>query len=287
LGETSEVAFVFPAGGSSGAVQVGILRSLFEAGIVPDLMVGSSVGSLNAAYMALDPTLERTASLEAVWKQLTRPDVFGRNGYGLIRRLVGRQSHLYAPNALRALIGRLCPIRDLSDGAVRLQVVTTDLDNGVARWWARGEASEILYASACLPGLFPPAVLCGHRHVDGGVLEPFPVQRAVDLDASVVYVLGEPPSLDATALRRLSALDVLIRSFQISRYARLPEPAAVARTGQRVIVVPGADTSGVPVTDFRHTAKLIEESRDVSRRFMTSLRASVAERQRDPAGSSA
>jgi NTE family protein len=264
----SEVAFVFPAGGSSGAVQVGILTSLLDAGITPDLMVGCSVGSLNASYMALEPTVERARSLESVWKQLSRQDVFGRNRYGLVRRLIARQSHLYTPHALRTLITRLCPIDDLADAVVRLQVVTTDLDNGIARWWGSGPAAEILYASACLPGLFPPASLGGHRHVDGGVLEPFPVQRAVDLDASVVFVLGEPPSLDATSVRRLSALDVLIRSFEISRYARLPEPAAVARTGQRVVVVPGADTSGIPITDFRHTAGLIQESRAISRDFL-------------------
>ncbi|HEX6394775.1 MAG TPA: patatin-like phospholipase family protein [Acidimicrobiales bacterium] len=286
-GVSNEVAFVFPAGGSSGAVQVGILRSLLEAGIVPNLMVGSSVGALNAAYMALEPTVERAESLDRVWRRLTKPDVFGRNGYGLVRRLIARQSHLYTPQALRSLIARLCPVSDLAEGRVGLQVVTTDLDNGVARWWGTGPAPEILYASACLPGLFPPAVLGGHRHVDGGVLEPFPVQRAVDLDASVVFVLGEPPSLDATMVRRLSALDVLIRSFEISRYARLPEPAAVARTGQRVIVVPGADTSGVPITDFRHTARLIQHSREVSRKFLASLRASVGELPRHPAGFSA
>ena len=267
---------MLPSGGSSGAVQVGILSSLLEAGIIPDLMVGSSVGALNAAFLAAEPSVQRVAALERVWSQLSRADVFGRNGYGLVRRLVARQSHLYTPNALRSLIARLCPLGDLADGAVRLQVVTTDLDHGVARWWGRGQACEVLYASSCLPGLFPPAVLDGNRHVDGGVLEPYPVQRAVDLDASVVYVLGEPPSLDATIAKRLSALDVLIRSFEISRYGPLPEPAAVARSGQRVIVVPGADTSGVPITDFRHTARLIRTSKEISRRFLLSLSGTVA-----------
>jgi len=270
-GVSNEVAFVFPSGGSSGAVQVGILSSLLEAGITPDLMVGSSVGALNAAFLSAEPTVQRAAALELVWQRLSRADVFGRNGYGLVRRLVARQSHLYTPNALRSLIARLCPLGDLAEGAVRLQVVTTDLDHGVARWWGSGHACDILYASASLPGLFPPARLDGSRHVDGGVLEPYPVQRAVDLDASVVYVLGEPPSLDATKAQRLSALDVLIRSFEISRYGRLPEPATVARPGQRVIVIPGADTSGIPITDFRHTAHLIRTSREISRRFLLSL----------------
>lgn len=279
---STDVAFVFPSGGSTGAVQVGILVSLLEAGVVPDLMVGTSVGALNAAFMAVDPSPARASTLETVWRRLSRSDVFGRNGYGLVRRLVAGQSHIYTPTALRSLIGRLCPIDDLSGGTVRLQVATTDLDLGVAKWWGGGPAGEILYASACLPGLFPPALLAGHRHVDGGVLEPFPVQRAVDLDASVVYVLGEPPALDASGGSRMNALDVLIRSFEISRYARLPEPAAVARAGQRVIVIPGADTSGIPITDFRHTARLIRQSREISRKFLLSLRGSLADQFSHP-----
>lgn len=134
-----------------------------------------------------------------------------------------------------------------------------------------GPLTDILYASACLPGLLPPAILDGVRHVDGGVLEPVPVNRAVDLDAKRIFVLGEPP--DASDVRALSRspLDVLLRSFWISRYARLPNPASLARFGQEVIVVPGSDTAGISITDFSNTRRLIDESYEVSSRFLDSL----------------
>lgn len=263
-----EVAFVFPSGGSSGAAQVGILASLLEAGIVPGLMVGSSVGALNAAYMAVDPTLARAATLEAIWRRLSRADVFGSSGCRTLARLLAGRSHIFTPTALRSLIETFCPITDLSATAVPIEVVTTDLDHGVPRWWSAGPACEILYASACLPGVFPPARLAGHRHVDGGVLEPCPAQRALELDATLVYVLGDLPTMDAGADDRLTALDVLIRSFSISRYARLPEPSSLARHGQRVVVVPGADTSRTPIHDFGHTTRLIDESKQISRDFL-------------------
>ena len=264
----TDVAFVFPSGGSSGAVQVGILVSLLEAGIVPSLLVGSSVGALNAAFMAAEPTVDRARALERIWRRLSRVDVFGSNRCSPIARLITGRSHVYTPAALKSLIATFCPLDDLSDGQAHLEVVTTDLDHGVARWWKQGPAKEILYASSCLPGVFPPAELGGHLHVDGGVLEPCPAQRAVDLDASVVFVLGDLPSLDAATSRRYTALDVLIRSFTISRYAKLPEPATLARHRQQVVVVPGADTSGIPIHDFTHTARLISESRDISRDFL-------------------
>jgi NTE family protein len=263
-----ETAFVFPSGGSSGAAQVGILRSLVGAGIRPDVVVGSSVGALNAAFFAMDPTVEQVDRLASIWRGLTREHVFGRNRYGTITRLLLRHDHIYTPAALRALIARFCTLTELAETKVPVHVATTDLDNGVVRWWEEGPALDILYASACLPGLFPPAMLGGHRHVDGGVLEPAPVQRAVDLDASAVYVLGEIVGPEDERPRRLTALDVLIRSFAISRYSRLPEPSALARAGQRVITVPGADTTDVEITDFSQTSRIIDESRARSRRFL-------------------
>ena len=263
-----DVAFVFPSGGSSGAVQVGILASLLEAGVVPGLLIGSSVGALNAAYMAAGPTPARVATLEKIWRRLSRVDVFGSNRCSPVARLIAGRNHVYTPAALRALIATFCPLRDLTDGEAHLEVVTTDLDHGVARWWNTGPAREVLYASACLPGLFPPAMIGGHLHVDGGVLEPCPVQRALELDASTVYVLGELPSLDVSTTGRYTALDVLIRSFTISRYARVPDPATLARHRQEVVVVPGADTAGLPIHDFSQTGRLIGESREISRDFL-------------------
>jgi len=210
----------------------------------------------------MDPTLQRAEELAAVWEGISRADVFGHNRGRALYRLARRHDHIYTPRALRSLISRFCPLAELSSTVIPVHVVTTDLDNCVAKWWASGPAAEILYASACLPGLFPPAVLGGHRHVDGGVLEPAPVQHAVDLDASMVYVLGEVAGPEEEPAGRLTALDVLVRSFAISRYARLPDAAALARADQRVITVPGASTAGIDITDFSHTSRLIARSRE-------------------------
>lgn len=259
-----EVAFVFPAGGSAGAAQVGTLRALLEAGIVPDVVVGCSVGALNATFLALDPTLAQVERLATVWCSLDRAQVFGSSwSRTLVRAALGRE-HVYQPDHLRALIRRFCPIADLADAAVPVHVVSTDLDDGAARWWTSGPAAERLYASACLPGLFPPVVLEGHRHVDGGVLDPIPVARGLATDARIVYLLGDvghptpPPG-------RLHALAVVLHSFAISRYAGLPDPHAQARPGQQVVVLPGAPTRGIDLRDFSHTRRLIAESHALSR----------------------
>lgn len=263
-GEPSRVAFVLPAGGSGGAVQVGMLQALLEAGIRPDLLVGCSVGALNAAFVAAEPTVERVAQLRSIWTGITRTDVFGTGWSRTLLRVALRHEHVYDAAPLRALIGRFCALADLADTAVPVHVVTTDLDDGVARWWSRGPCAELLYASACLPGLLPPAELDGHRHVDGGVLEPVPVQRAVELGATTIYVLGEGDR-SAPPAGRLTALQVLLHSFAISRYARLPDFTRLAHRGQQVIVLRGASTAGLDIRDFSHTGRLVAESYDLTR----------------------
>lgn len=266
-----KVAFVLPAGGSTGAVQVGLLRALAERGILPDVVVGCSVGALNATFFALDPGVEQARMLARVWHMLSRRDVFGAGRARTLARIIRRHDHIYDPGPLRSLIRSLVPVADLADAQIPVHVVTTDLDLGLAQWWTKGPAHELLYASACLPGLFPPAIVDGRRHVDGGVLEPMPVQRAVDTDANVVYVLGQNSGPGEDVPPRMPALHVLLRSFGISRYARLPDPTSLAHVGQRVVVVPGAPTVGIDITDFAEARRLISDSASRAHRFFDSL----------------
>jgi NTE family protein len=260
-----------------------MLQALFEAGIRPDLLVGCSVGALNATFVASEPTARRVAELRSIWLSITRADIFGSGRSRMLLRVALQQGHVYDDVPLRTLISRFCTLVDLADTVIPVHVVTTDLDDGVARWWSRGPCAQLLYASACLPGLLPPEVLDGHRHVDGGVLEPVPVQRAVELDATTIYVLGEG-DLAAPPPGRLSALQVLLRSFAISRYTRLPEFTALAHPGQQVIVLRGASTAGLDIRDFSKTSQLIVESYELTRAQLgTDAAASPREASASPA----
>src|SRR4051795_5061353 len=94
-------AVVLSGGGSLGAAQVGALQAMFEAGIVPDVIIGCSVGALNATFVACDPTTARVNELEQVWHGLSRESVFPDGRFTVARRLAGRQDHLYSPEGLR------------------------------------------------------------------------------------------------------------------------------------------------------------------------------------------
>ena len=250
-------AFVLSGGGSLGAAQVGALRALFEAGIRPDVLVGCSVGALNAAFLAIDPSPSRQAMLENLWRRLDGSAIFAGSRSSMAGHLLRRDNHLYEPHALLDLIHRWVPLTDLSATAVPVHVVTTDLVTGEPHWWSSGDPAEVLGATACLPGVFPPVALGGSLHVDGGITCPVPVGRAVELGALRIWVLDvsgpQPASLDD----RMSALDVLLRSFAISR-SHINRTPAQPGPGQRIVRVPSLVTERVDLRDFSRTAQLLE-----------------------------
>jgi NTE family protein len=255
---------VFSGGGSLGAAQVGAIQAMFEAGIVPDAAIGVSVGAINAAYVAIDPTAERMVELESIWRSLTRREVFPDGAFSVARRLASRSNYLYSSVGMRSLLAQCVPIADLSETAIPCHVVTTDLIAGKETWWTSGNPVEVLSASACLPGLFAPVELDGRLHVDGGVCCPVPTQRALDLGAARIWVLNVSREFHGWADQRMTALDVLLESFAISR-SHLGRHAPESAPGQRIVMLPALPVGRHDMRDFTKTPRLIALGREVGR----------------------
>ncbi|MCW2777433.1 MAG: patatin [Frankiales bacterium] len=250
-------AVVLSGGGSLGAAQVGALRALFEAGVVPDLLIGCSVGALNAAFLAMDPSAARVEQLAEVWGRLERKHVFGGNRRLMATHVVRGDDHLYEPDALRDLVRRWVPLRDLGETVVPCHVVTTDLLDGRPCWWSTGDPVPVLTASACLPAVFPPVSLGGSLHVDGGVTSPVPVDRALELGAVRTWVLDVSGGAIGRRDERMTALDVLLLSFAISR-SHLDRGAGPERPGQTVVRLPRLVQGRHEMRDFSQTERLMD-----------------------------
>jgi NTE family protein len=256
--------FVLSGGGSLGAAQVGALQALSEAGVVPDAVVGCSVGAINAAYVAISPTADRLVALERVWRSMSRREVFPSGRLTIARRLATRSSYLYSPEGMRALLAAAVQIEDLSQTAIPCHVVTTDLLSGEPTWWTSGDPVDVLAATACLPGLFPPVMLDGRPHVDGGVSCPVPTQRALDLGASRVWVLDVARDFQGWGDERMTAVDVLLESFAISR-SHLGRVQPTVGPGQRVVMLPRLSIGRHDLRDFSQTSWLIASGREAGR----------------------
>ena len=256
------VALVLSGGSVFGAVQVGQARALLEAGYVPELIVGCSVGALNGVFLASRPDLERVAELEAIWTSLRSADVFGVRSLRTLANMVAGKDYLCRPDALRQLIGRFCPVADLAELPCPFEAVTSDLDTAAPAWWSSGPAVDVLLASAALPGVFPPVVLEGHRHVDGGVLVPVPVARAIDAGARKIFVCDVSTRSRPKLPGRLGALATLLEAFNAARFSGDRDPLPAEQ--QQVTVLPAPSLDGLSMMDFRHTRRLVEESYELA-----------------------
>lgn len=209
-------AFVLSGGGSLGAVQVGMLQALAERGHTPDLLVGTSAGAINAAYVAWHGAdLESLQTLATLWKKLRRREVFPLNVQRQLFAVLGRSPSAFSSDGLRALLERHLPYGALEDTPTPVHVVATDIHNGQEVLLSTGDAVSAVLASTAVPGLHPAVEREGMTLVDGGLANNAAISQAVTLGADRLYVLPtgfacalrEPPrTAFAAALQALSFL---------------------------------------------------------------------------------
>lgn len=259
----SRTAFVFAGGGSFGAVQVGMLDALVRRGVRADVIVGSSVGALNGAYFAGNPTLDGVRRLEAIWRGLRRRDVFPVGWRSLLGFLY-RRDFLVASDALRALVENNLGYENLEDAKIPIHIVATNILTGGTVVLSQGSAAQAIIASAAIPVVFPPVQFTDLYLADGAVSSNTPVSAAVARGARRLIVLPtgyacalEKPPRGAVA-NALHALTLLI-ARQLT--AELQE---LEGTGIDYFVLPPlCPLSGSPY-DFSQTAALIERAVQVT-----------------------
>lgn len=262
----TSTALVLAGGGSIGAVQAGMLRALVAHGIVPDLVVGSSVGAINGAYFAGAPDAQGVAQLEAIWRSLRRREVFPFTWRSLLG-LLARRNFVVDPCGLRRVIEEHLPYLDLESAAIPLHVVATDLIAGGSVRLSSGPALEAVLASCAIPAAFPP-VRIGERHlIDGAVASNTPISVAVALGAQRVLVLPtgfacalEAPPRDAIGCA-LHAITLLIAHQLVAEIERCREQV-------EIITVPPLCPLSVSPYDFSHAEELIERAADQTSRWL-------------------
>jgi NTE family protein len=279
-------AFVLSGGASLGSIQVGMLEALYERGIRPDLIVGTSAGALNGAFIAERPQVVETArELGDVWRGLRRGQVFPVNPVSGALGLLGARSHLVPDSGLRRLISRHATADRLEDTLVPLHVIATDVLRGEEVRLSEGPLVDAVMASAAIPGVLPAVDWGGRLLIDGGVANNAPLSHALELGADEVYVLptGSPCELEQAPR---GALAMLVYGSSLLVHARLEfEVAAFARRADIAVLPPPCPLSVQP-TDFGHADALIDQARADARRFLdrrTPLRAPTRARRKSRA----
>jgi NTE family protein len=260
-------AFVLAGGASLGAIQAGMLRALYERGIQPELLVCTSAGALNAAYLASRPqTVETAKELAEVWRGIRREDVFPVHPPTVIGGLSNHRDHLVPGRPLRDLVSEHLQLEVLEDADVPLHVVTFDLLSGQEVRLSEGSALGAVMAAAAIPGVLPPVHWGERLLVDGGVVNNTPISHAVALGARRIFVLPTQDLSDRGLGRPpLGALEAAVHAFSVLADARLESDLERYATEAELIVLPAANSGHVPPTDFDHADRLITASLNASR----------------------
>jgi NTE family protein len=182
-------AWILPGGAAYGAIQVGTAEALLAHGIVPDLLIGTSVGALNAAWLAGDPTAAGATRLRGIWQSIRRTDVLPLRPRTLLGGALKLRNHLVDNDRLSRWLRRTIRFDLLEDAPVPLTVTASDLVAAEAVYLDRGDVVTALLASSAVPGVLPPVRIGDRWLVDGWVMANAPLSRAAALGADTVYVL--------------------------------------------------------------------------------------------------
>jgi len=263
------VAFVFSGGTSLGAVQVGMLMGVFEAGIVPDLLVGTSVGAINAASVGQGFTKSRLQHLASIWSGLKTSDVFGRPGLkSALSLLSGRGALSSVDNLLRLLETHLP--NSHSDLVIQTAVVATEFLTGSPAILSKGDLVLNVLASSAIPMIFPPVNVGGRQLVDGGVVAHVPLAQAEMLGAQtmVVFDAGYPCKLAKLPKGpKEKALHFITLMLHRQSFGLL----SVLNQNLTVIYLPAPCPLDVPAYDFSQGSRLIQAGFESAHSFLSEL----------------
>lgn len=272
-----KTAFVLSGGASLGAIQVGMLRALYERAIAPDLIIGTSVGALNGGFVASRPQTPETADeLARVWRGIGRRQVFPPNPLTGFLGFFGLRDHLVPDGSLRRIVRNEIEFELLERAAVPFHVIATDALSGRELRLSRGPAEDAVMASAAIPGVFSPVSWDGRELIDGGVSNNTPISHAIELGAKTVYILPtgnacdrpEPPG---------GALGMLLHAMSLLVMRRLLIEVEMLKDRARLVVLPPPCPLEISPIDFGHTDELIRRGYEDGRDHLDAVEANAVD----------
>ena len=249
--------FGLGGGAARGFAHIGVIQVLEEAGIRPSLVVGTSAGSLVAAFYASGKTgaqLQYVAETmeEATFADWTLP-IFSR---GVLR---GEALSRYVSTQVK---GRL-----IENMPMPLGIVATDLNSGQGVLFQRGDTATAVRASSAVPAIFQPVKIAGREYVDGGLVSPVPVRYARQMGAELIIAVDISSAPEGNAAS--DTLQILNQTFTIM----IKSINSFELRDAEVVVRPAL--SGVSSSDFGARRRSIEAGRVAMLALLPQLRSAL------------
>jgi NTE family protein len=269
-----EVAFVLGGGGVLGAHEVGMLRALAERSVRPDLVLGTSIGAVNGALFAADPSVDGMTELTRLWVESNLAEV---SVAGLLRRagtLARTRTHLQSLEEVRARLARVLPVERVEDLQLPFQCVAASIERAAEHWFASGTLVDVLLASCAVPGLLPPVKIGGEHFIDGGIVNSIPVGRAVALGARSIYVL-QVGRVETPLRPPRWPWEVGLVAFEVARRHRFAHDLQSLPDGVELHVLPTGGSAAPAYNDIPGQLRYRSIARTVKRQIDSAHRASL------------
>jgi NTE family protein len=200
-----KIGLALGGGAARGFAHIGVIKALESQGIYPDIVVGTSAGSVVGALYAAGNTgfqLQKIAfdMDEAAISDWALP-------------LFGKSSGVLKGEALQSYVNKTVNNAPMEKLKLPFGAVASDLKSGQPILFQRGNTGMAVRASSAVPGVFQPVVIGGHSYVDGGLVAPVPVRFARDMGADFVIAVNISTQADVQAT--VSSLDVIMQTFSI------------------------------------------------------------------------
>jgi NTE family protein len=273
----ARLAFVLGGGGVLGAHEVGMLRALAERAIAPDFIVGTSIGAVNGAFFAADPTPAGVERLAELWLSANHVERDARTTLRRLSTLARSGTHLESLDKVRSLLSEALPVQRVEQLRLPFQCVAASIERASEQWFETGPLADVLLASCAVPGILPPVRIGDEHFIDGGIVNSVPVSRAVALGAKRIYVL-QVGRLEQPLRPPRRPWEVGLVAFEIARRHRFAHDLNSLPSGVRLDVLPTGGTAAPTYNDIsaqlrvrrlaRTVARQIEGAYDASMRYL-------------------
>jgi NTE family protein len=265
-------AFVLGGGGLLGAVEIGMLRALFDHRVQPDLVLGTSVGALNGLMVAAYPAAGVAERLESLWRSAAENrEVYGDSALRQARRALLTGTHLHSSDPLRERLHEEFGQTTFADLEVEFQCCAASIERAAEHWFTKGPVVDAVIASAAVPGLLPPARVGDEHYLDGGIVNSIPVGRAVEQGATRIFIL-QVGRVDRPLSVPRRPWEVARVSFEIARRHRFAREMAAIPDGVEAHVLPAAgsqvDDNLFAYRDFGRVRERVEAAYEASSAYL-------------------
>jgi NTE family protein len=265
---------VLGGGGVLGAHEVGMLRALAELSITPDIVLGTSIGAVNGAMFAADPSVEGVDRLGRLWGESRLAEISAGTLLRRVTTLARTGTHLQSLEEVRRHLADAFGVERVEELELPFQCVAASIECAAEHWFADGVLADVVLASCAVPGILPPVRIGDEHFIDGGIVNSIPVARAVALGAKTIYVL-QVGRLETPLQPPRWPWEVGLVAFEVARRHRFASDLASLPEGIRLHVLPTGGSAAPAYNDLAGQLRVRRIARSVPQQIDSSYHASL------------